>query len=74
MNYQVRAAIDIAKMMALAAAVALAVVFIFQNVPGQILFWVFGVSAFGYLVYVFWYIRVSQLRYEDKLRETKSNR
>lgn len=67
---ELRAAVDVVKLLAGAAVFSLALIFILENVPMSTIGWVLGLGAFGFMVYLMYTIRVAQLRYEAKLKET----
>lgn len=67
---ELRAAVDVVKLLAGAAVFSLALIFILKNVPMSTIGWVLGLGLFGFMVYLMYTIRVAQLRYESKLKET----
>lgn len=67
---ELRAAVDVVKLLAMAAVLATVVVFVLENVSMQVIGWAFGVGFFAYMVYIMYAIRLSQLKYQSKLKET----
>ena len=67
MNLKLKAARDVAGMVALAIGVSALVQFILYNVPLVVLGYVAGVAFFSFMLYILYSIRLGQLEYRETL-------
>lgn len=69
MNLKAKAALDVVGMIAVAAVASGATLFILENVPLRTIGYVAGAGFIGYMLYLAYSIRLSQLEYRNKLKE-----
>ena len=69
MNLKLKALRDVAGMIAVATAASGLTLFVLENVPLRTIGLVAGVGFIGYMLYICYLIRLSQLQYREKLQE-----
>ena len=69
MNLKIKAALDVVGMIAVATVASGTTLFILENVPLRTIGYVAGAVFFGYMLYLMYSIRLSQLEYRTKLKE-----
>ena len=74
MSLKTKALIQTAGMIALAVLTAATINFIMANVSGETILNALGLAIMGWIVYIFYSIRLSALQYEEKLREIASDK
>ena len=74
MSLKLKALTQTAGMIVMAVVVAAALNFILENVKTETVLQALGLGIMGWIVYIFYSIRLSALQYEEKLKEITSNK
>lgn len=74
MNVKVKAGLDIVAFIVGAAAISGLVQFVLHTVETETILKVMGAVFVGYMLYLMWSIRVSQLQYRETLKEMVDKR
>lgn len=72
MKMELRAGLDVVKMIVVAGTASALTLFVLETVPLATLGYVFGVAFVVYMLYIMYSIRLSQLKYEAKLKDMRS--